>query len=149
MGDYIKVQDLEVYKEARKLSKFTWEIFNPMPWQDQKAMGFQFITSADSVGANIAEGYSRFHYLDKVKFYYISRASLSECCDHWLELLYERGKILSIRIFDQRSRTAFSILRRTVVHNRSMPIKVGSSLRHLLIKNLTSKFPPEIEEQLL
>ena len=64
-------------------------------------MGFQFITSADSVGANIAEGYSRFHYLDKVKFYYISRASLSECCDHWLELLYERGKITET-VFKER-----------------------------------------------
>lgn len=56
-------------------------------------MGDQFIESTDSVGANIAEGYKRYHYLDKIKFYYNSRASLSESCKHWLELLYERGKI--------------------------------------------------------
>ncbi len=55
-------------------------------------MGDQFIESTDSVGANIAEGYKRFHYLDKIKFYYTSRASLSECAEHWLELLNERGK---------------------------------------------------------
>ena len=56
-------------------------------------MGDQFIEATDSIGANIAEGYSRFHYLDKIKFYYTSRASLSECNDHWLELLLERKKI--------------------------------------------------------
>jgi len=47
----------------------------------------------DSVGANIAEGYSRYHYLDKIKFYYNARASLSESCEHWLSLLYERAFI--------------------------------------------------------
>ena len=55
-------------------------------------MGDQFIRATDSVGANIAEGYFRFHYLDKIRFYYISRASLSESCDHWLELLHKREK---------------------------------------------------------
>lgn len=47
----------------------------------------------DSVGANVAEGYNRYHYLEKIKFYYNARASLSEACDHWLELLMERKKI--------------------------------------------------------
>lgn len=93
MGEYIPVHDLEVYKIARELSVFAWKIYAHLSWQDQKIIGNQFITSADSVGANVAEGYGRFHYLDKIKFYYIGRASLSECCDHWLELLCERNKI--------------------------------------------------------
>jgi len=41
----------------------------------------------------IAEGYSRYHYLDRIKFYYNSRASLAEACDHWLVLLNKRKKI--------------------------------------------------------
>jgi four helix bundle protein len=53
----------------------------------------QFLTATDSAGANIAEGYSRYHYLDRIKFYYNSRASLSEANDHWIELLNERKKI--------------------------------------------------------
>lgn len=56
-------------------------------------MGDQFIESADSVGGNIAEGYARYHFRDRVKFYYYSRGSLSESCNHWLELLYERKRI--------------------------------------------------------
>ena len=90
---YIPLQELEVYQLARKMSKIAWEIYQALAWQDKKIMGDQFIESTDSVGANIAEGYSRFHYLDRIKFYYNARASLAESCDHWLELLKERDKI--------------------------------------------------------
>lgn len=64
-----------------------------MDWHDKKIMGDQFITAIDSVGANIVEGYNRYHYLDKIKFYYISRGSLHEGCTHWLKLLHKRKKI--------------------------------------------------------
>lgn len=90
---YIKLHELEVYRLARELSRIGWEIYNELSWQDKKTMGDQFITATDSVGANIAEGYSRFHYLDRIKFFYNARGSLAEAFDHWLELLYERKKI--------------------------------------------------------
>ncbi len=88
--NYIKLQDLEVYQLARELSKIGWKIYEPFDWQKKKIIGDQFIESTDSVGANIAEGYGRFHYLDKIKFYYNARASLNECNDYWIELLKER-----------------------------------------------------------
>ena len=93
MKKYILLKDLEVYKLARELSQIAWEIYESLDWRDKKIMGDQFIEAIDSVGANIAEGYKRYHYLDKIKFYYTSRASLSEGCTHWLELLHERKKI--------------------------------------------------------
>ena len=89
---YIKLEDLEVYQLARELSKVGWQIYEPLGWQTKKINGDQFIESTDSVGANIAEGYGRFHYLDKIKFYYNARASLNECNDYWIELLKERNK---------------------------------------------------------
>jgi len=92
---FIPVKDLEVYELAREISKIAWEIYQDLDWQDRKTMGDQFLTATDSTGANIAEGYSRFHYLDKIKFYYNARASLSEANDHWIELLKERKKIKS------------------------------------------------------
>jgi len=86
---YIELEDFEVYKLAREYSKFSWEIYALLDWQSKKIIGDQFIRSVDSVGANIAEGYGRFHYLDKNKFYYNARGSLLES-KHWLELLLER-----------------------------------------------------------
>lgn len=44
------------------------------------------------MGANIAEGFGRYHYKDSLKFYYNSRGSLLEF-KHWLTLLYERKLI--------------------------------------------------------
>lgn len=90
---YIQLKDLEVYRLTRELSQIAWEIYQDLDWQDKKTMGDQFLTSTDSTGANIAEGYGRYHYLDQIKFYYNCRGSLNECCYHWLEILYERGKV--------------------------------------------------------
>jgi len=87
--EYIKLSDLEVYKIAREISKIAWEIYSSLSWQEKKIFGGQHIESADSIGANIAEGYGRFHYLDKIKFYYNARGSLFEC-QHWTELMKER-----------------------------------------------------------
>ena len=89
---YILLKDLEVYQLSRKLSSMAWEIYEIFNWETKKVMGFQFIEATDSVGANIVKGYKRFHYLDKIKFYYNARASLSEADDHWVELLFERNK---------------------------------------------------------
>jgi len=91
--EFIEAKDLKVYQLARQLSKMAWNIYESLSWQDKKIMGDQFIESTDSVGANIIEGYGRYHYLDKIRFYYIARASLNESAIHWLELLLERNKI--------------------------------------------------------
>lgn len=87
---YIDVRDLEIYKLARELSKIGWEIYQKLNWQEKKVIGDQFIRATDSFGANITEGYRRYHYLDKIKFLYNSRASLAEADDYWIELLLER-----------------------------------------------------------
>jgi len=76
-----------------------------MNFEDKKHIGDQFLRSVDSIGANIAEGYGRFHYLDKVRFYYNSRASHYEAFTHWLELLIERERI-SKNEFDSINETA-------------------------------------------
>ena len=90
---YILLKDLEIYQLARELSKIGWEIYQKLDWKTKKINGDQFIEATDSIGANIAEGYNRFHFLDKIKFYYNARSSLSEACYHWLEILRERDKI--------------------------------------------------------
>ena len=87
---YITIENLEAYSLARKLSRKGWAIYKSLSYRDIKIMGDQFIRSIDSIGANIIEGYGRYQYLDKIRFYYIARASLQESCVHWLELLFER-----------------------------------------------------------
>jgi len=88
----MELNDLKVYKLARDISREAWGLYNNFDWQTKKTMGDQFISSIDSVGANIAEGFGRFHYLDRNKFNYNARGFLIEAL-HWLDLLSERKKI--------------------------------------------------------
>ena len=103
--NFIELKDLEVYQLSRKLSSIAWKIFCRMNFEDRKHIGDQFLRSVDSIGANITEGYGRFHYLDKVRFYYNSRGSHFEAFTHWLELLIERENI-SGKEFDSINETA-------------------------------------------
>jgi len=66
--EHIPLENLEVYQLARELFRKGWAIFSRLNWEQKKSMGFQFIESTDSVGANITEGYARFHFLDRIKF---------------------------------------------------------------------------------
>ena len=93
-SNYITLQDLEVYILSRELSTSAWVIYQSLEKGLKWGIGQQFIRSIDSIGANIAEGYGRFHYLDKVRFYYNARGSYFESMDHWLELLFQRNLVL-------------------------------------------------------
>jgi four helix bundle protein len=87
------LKNLEVYQLSRKLSSIAWKIFCQMSFEDKRHIGDPFLRSVDSVGAKIAEGYGRFYYLDKVRFYYNARGSHFEAFVHWLEVMSEREKI--------------------------------------------------------
>jgi len=89
MVKYIRLKDLSIYKQSLEVSNEAWEIYNAQDWRVKKIWGDQFIRSIDSIGANIAEGYGRFHYLDRIRFYYNARASLLEAI-HWLRLAHQR-----------------------------------------------------------
>ena len=83
---------LEIYKLSLLLSNIVWKIYVKLPNDLKYNIGNQVIRSIDSVGANIAEGYGRFHYKDSIKFYYNARGSLWES-KHWIYLLYKRDLI--------------------------------------------------------
>lgn len=91
---YIPLKELEIYQLSRQLSAKAWSIYQRLDYHLRKNWGDQMISSIDSVGANIAEGYARYHFLDRIKFYYIARASLSESVEHWIDLGFERKIIL-------------------------------------------------------
>ena len=90
---YIPLQELKVYQLSRILSLKAWEIYGKFTYEQKKLFGDQFLRAIDSIGANIAEGYARYHSLDQVHFYHYARASMSEAIYHWTSLLFERKVI--------------------------------------------------------
>ena len=87
-----ELSGLNIYQLARELNKAAWGIYKSLHFEIRIAAGRQFIRAIDSVGANIAEGYGRFHYKDKLRFYYNARGSLLES-QYWFDLLTERELI--------------------------------------------------------
>ncbi len=92
MAKYIELEDLNIYKKSLEIGDTAWKMYDAQDWRVKKIWGDQFIRSIDSIGANIAEGYGRFHYLDRIRFYYNARASLLEAI-HWLRLAHQRGLV--------------------------------------------------------
>lgn len=76
--------DLKVWQDAHRLAIEIYKIANDFPKEEQFGLISQMRRAASSITANIAEGFGRFHYKEKIKFYQQSRASASELQDHIL-----------------------------------------------------------------
>ena len=74
---------------AEEIADLTWEIVIKWDYFAKDTIGKQLVNSADSVGANLAEGYGRGSHADNRRFAKISRGSLFEV-KHWLRRAYKR-----------------------------------------------------------
>lgn len=86
-------ENLRVYRLAEETADLAWEMVVKWGHLAQNTMGRQLINSADSIGANIAEGTGRGSFADNRRFAKIARGSLFEV-KHWLRRAYKR-KLLS------------------------------------------------------
>jgi four helix bundle protein len=70
--------DLIVWQEGHKLVLMIYDITKQFPKEEIFGLTNQLRRAVVSITSNIAEGFSRQSYKDKVKFYYISLGSLTE-----------------------------------------------------------------------
>ncbi|OGP64297.1 MAG: hypothetical protein A3K22_01170 [Deltaproteobacteria bacterium RBG_16_42_7] len=77
-------EDLEVWKRAKELAVKIYKLTTTFPKDEIFGTTSQIKRAVLSVPANIAEGFGRYHYLDKAKFYLNARGSLFELKSHLL-----------------------------------------------------------------
>lgn len=70
--------DLMVWQEAYKLVLLIYKITKLFPKEETYSLTDQMRRSSSSITANIAEGFGRQSYKEKVQFYYLSQGSLTE-----------------------------------------------------------------------
>jgi len=90
---YLMLNDIDAYKIAFRLSNFIWDIVIRWGHFERRTVGAQFVEAADSISANIAEGFGRYFKKDKIRFYHYSAGSTKECFD-WNQKAWVR-KLLS------------------------------------------------------
>ncbi len=88
----LTLQDLEVYRIAVDIGERAWkEVVRWNPFA-RDTVGKQLVRAADSIAANLSEGFGRFHYKENKQYCYYCRGSLSET-GTWLEKAARRGLI--------------------------------------------------------
>lgn len=83
-------QNLKVYQLAEELADELWDVVATWSIFAKDTTGKQLVRSADSIGANIAEGTGRYSYQDNKRFVRIARGSLYET-QHWLRRAVRRN----------------------------------------------------------
>ena len=84
-----RFEQLRVYRLSEQLADAIWNAVWSWDRLARDTVGKQLIRSADSIGANIAEGTGRGAYRDNRRFVRVARGSLNET-QHWLRRAFVR-----------------------------------------------------------
>ena len=84
------MEDVRALQTAEAIADSIWA--RVVKWDEfaKDTIGKQLARAADSIGANIAEAYGRFHYGQKIEFLYYARGSLFET-KYWLNRVLQRN----------------------------------------------------------
>lgn len=65
----ILLKDLEVYKMAHNIGIDVWKHVSCCNFFEKDTLGKQIVKAADSISLNICEGYGRYFYNNRKKFF--------------------------------------------------------------------------------
>ena len=96
------LEDLLAWQKAKELAVLICkEVLPRLPADERFVLARQLRRSVQSVSANIAEAYGRFHYQDAIRFCYVARGSLLETYSHLIlarDLGYTGGREMTTYI---------------------------------------------------
>jgi four helix bundle protein len=95
----LKFEELRVLQAAEAVADGIWQ--QVVRWDPfaREVVGGQLARAGDSIGANIAEAFGRFHYGEKLQFLYYARGSLFET-KYWLNRARTRDLMPSAQVQD-------------------------------------------------
>jgi four helix bundle protein len=88
----MQLEKLEIYEISMEIGDKVWDLVDSWKYFDKDTIGKQLVRAADSVAANISEGFGRYHFNDSKHFFYFARGSLYET-KTWLQKTKNRGLI--------------------------------------------------------
>jgi len=73
-----KFYELDAWKKGHELVLEIYRLTKGFPKEEIYGIVSQLRRAASSITANIAEGFARYHFKDKIRFYYQARGSVAE-----------------------------------------------------------------------
>lgn len=95
----MKLEELKVYQESMELGEKVWNLVIKWDNFSKDTMGKQLVKAADSIAANLSEGFGRYHFREKKNFGYYSRGSLYET-KTWITKANNRG-LIGDKVYNQ------------------------------------------------
>jgi four helix bundle protein len=99
--------ELNTWKEGHKLVLLIYKIVSTFPSKEQFVLASQILRAVISITSNIAEGFGRQGIKEKIQFYYMAQASLTEVqnqliiakdvnyiTDRTFQIIWEQSKLV-------------------------------------------------------
>jgi four helix bundle protein len=146
------LEDVRVLKSAEQIADAIYKIASR--WDDfaKDVVGKQISRAADSIGANIAESFGRFHFGEKIQFLYYARGSVFEA-KYWLNRAAARDLVSSADSQSYVTRLTeiarqLNLYVTSLKGQRSGEITVSKSVKEGPVDYLISRLPEDFPNTL-
>ena len=146
------MEDVRVLKNAEQIADAIYKIASQWDEFAQDVVGKQIARAADSIGANIAESFGRFHFGEKIQFLYYARGSVFET-KYWLNRAAVRALMSSVN--SQSYVTGLTDIARqlnlyvsSLKSQRSGEISVAKTVKESPVDYVVSRLPEDFPNTL-
>jgi len=126
-------EDVKMLQDAEEIADDVWRLVAKWDRFARDTVAGQFVRAVDSVGANIAESYGRFHYGEKIQFLYYARGSVFET-KYWLNRAFKR-KLITEDVYQTYTDSLTAIAR-----------QINGFSRHLKARRSDKNSPSALRE---
>ncbi len=146
------LEDVRVLKSVEEVVDAIYKIASRWDEFAKDVVGKQISRAADSIGANIAESFGRYHFGEKIQFLYYARGSLFET-KYWLNRSSAR-ELMSVADSKNYAAKLTEIARQLNLYissfksQRSGEITVAKTVKESPVEYLTSRLPDNFPDVL-
>jgi four helix bundle protein len=146
------LEDIRVLKGAEQIADAIYKAASRWDEFARDVVGKQISRSADSIGANIAESFGRYHFGEKIQFLYYARGSVFEA-KYWLNRSSAR-ELMSFSDSQNYVTQLTDIARQLNLYisslkgQRSGEITVAKTVKESPVEYLTSRLPDDFPNTL-
>jgi four helix bundle protein len=141
------MEDVRVLKSTEQIADAIYKV--AASWNDfaRDVVGKQISRAVDSIGANIAESFGRYHFGEKIQFLYYARGSVFET-KYWLNRASARELMSSVDSQNYTTRLTdiarqLNLYVSSLKGQRSGEITVAKTIKESPVEYLTSRLPDD------